>query len=518
MTRPVTLADLHSARDRIAPHILRTPLTHSYLLSQQAGCDIWLKQENRQHTGSFKPRGALNKIMSLSAEERSRGVVAASAGNHALGVAYACRVLGIDNADVFVQATAAPAKLAKLREYPVGLHMVGTTYEEAQQAALAHAGASGAVFVSAYDDPAIIAGQGTCGLEIAEDLHDFDAVIVPVGGGALSAGIAVAVKSTRPGARLIGVNAAASPSALLSFQRGQAIDPYDHGPTLAHGLAGGYGKVPFDVARSLIDEIVLVTEAEIRQAIVALIDSDQILAEASGAAGVAAVLARKAVVSGKVVIAISGGNIDSGTLKLIFNEGVIGLASNQLMNCLASPATSKKLDKPAAKQRMDSQRPPVEPSGQESTKQTSFINTKHDQITYQLIGLAMDIHNELGPGHREETYHNAFAAKLKQTDLEFLDEPEIYVELDDGSDIQKYIPDFIIEETVLIELKAQTWPMTRDDMAQVFDYFAGTDCRVALFFNFGRPRLDYHRLFPPKQITLSRLRKSKPVPRKKNRD
>jgi threonine dehydratase len=319
---PVTLADLRHACDRITPYIRRTPLTYSYLLSRQAGCDIWLKQENRQHTGSFKPRGALNKIMSLSADERSRGVVAASAGNHALGVAYACRALGIDRADVFVQETAAPAKLAKLLEYPVNLRLAGTTYEAAQQAALAHAAASGAVFVSAYDDPAIIAGQGTCGLEIAEDLPDLEAVIVPVGGGALSAGIAVAIKATRPGARLIGVNAAASPSALLSFQRGHAIDPYDHEPTLAHGLAGGYGKAPFDVARNLIDEIVLVTEDEIRQAIIALIDSDQILAEASGVVGVAAVLFGKTRLEGKIAVVISGGNIDSGTLRSILKEGV----------------------------------------------------------------------------------------------------------------------------------------------------------------------------------------------------
>ncbi len=317
---PATVSDVRAARERIAPYLLRTPLTHSYLLSEQGGCDIWLKQENRQRTGSFKPRGALNKIMSLSLEERARGVAAASAGNHALGVAYACQALGVERADVFVQANAASSKIAKLREYPARVHLIGETYEAAQQAALAHARQTGATFVSAYDDPAVIAGQGTCGLEIVEDLSDFDAVVVPVGGGALSAGIALAVKSAHPQARVIGVNPAASPSARLSFQRGEALDPYDHEPTLAHGLAGGYGKIPFQVARGLIDEIALVSEAELKRAIIALIDSEQILAEASGIAGLAAVLNRKvADLTGKVVVVISGGNMDSETLKSILS-------------------------------------------------------------------------------------------------------------------------------------------------------------------------------------------------------
>ena len=312
----VALADVQAARERIAPHVRRTPLVRSPLLSRQCRLDLWLKLETLQHTGSFKPRGALSKLLSLTPEERARGIVAASAGNHALGVAYACSALGVREADLFVQANASPAKLAKLREYPVRLHVVGRSYEEAQQAALAHAGETGAIFASAYDDEAVVAGQGTCGLEIVEDLDAFDAVVVPVGGGALSAGIAVAVKALRPGVRVIGVNTAASPSALLSFQRGEALDPYDHEPTLAHGLAGGYGRIPFAVARTLIDEIVLVSEEEMRQATASLIDSDQVLAEASGIVGVAAVLTRKARdLAGRVVVVVSGGNVDTATLR-----------------------------------------------------------------------------------------------------------------------------------------------------------------------------------------------------------
>jgi threonine dehydratase len=311
----VSLADVQAARARTAPHLRRTPLARSPLLSRRTGLDVWLKLENLQHTGSFKPRGALNKLMTLGDAECARGIVAASAGNHALGVAYACGVLGLRETDLFVQGNASPAKLAKLREYPVRVHAVGASYDDAQQAALEHAGRTGAAFASAYDDEAVVAGQGSVGLEIVEDLEAFDAVVIPVGGGALSAGIAVAVKALRPGARVIGVNAAASPSALLSFQQGKALDPFDHEPTLAHGLAGGYGPIPFAVARTLIDEIVLVSEEDMKRAMAALIDSDQVLAEASGIAGVAAVLEGRSALAGRVVIVVSGGNVDAATLR-----------------------------------------------------------------------------------------------------------------------------------------------------------------------------------------------------------
>lgn len=318
---PVAFEDLVRARERIAPYVERTPLTRSPLLSARCGAEVFLKQENRQLTGSFKPRGAVHKLLTLTPAERARGVVAASAGNHALGVAHACAVLGLSGAELYVPRSAAPAKLAKLRLYPVELRIEGDSFDAAQAAALVRARETGASYVSPYDDPAVIAGQGTVGLEILEDLPEPDVVVVPVGGGALLAGIALAVKSRCPRARIVGVNPAASPSALLSFQRGEAIDPYDHEPTLAHGLAGGFGRVPFAVARPLVDEIVLVSEAELRQAIVALIDSDQILAEASGAASLAGVLSGRIGRSGgRVVIVVSGGNIDSATLARIIHE------------------------------------------------------------------------------------------------------------------------------------------------------------------------------------------------------
>jgi threonine dehydratase len=313
----ISLDDVERAARAIAPHVSRTPLLHSKALSEAAGCEVLLKLECRQATGSFKPRGALNKLLALSAAERARGIAAASAGNHALGVAHACAALSLPSADLFVQSNAAPAKIAKLRRYPVRLHLVGQTYEDAQQAALAHAEKSGAAFVSAYDDPLVVAGQATAGLEIVEQCPELDVVVVPVGGGALLAGIALAVKASRPAARAIGVNPEASPSAKLSFEQGRALDPYQHEPTLAHGLAGGFGKLPFQILRPLHPEIALVSEAELRRAIAALIDAEQVLAEASGVAALAAVLYRRvAGLAGKRVVAVvSGGNIDAATLR-----------------------------------------------------------------------------------------------------------------------------------------------------------------------------------------------------------
>jgi threonine dehydratase len=312
--------DIHRAHERISPYLAPTPLQYSPLLSAKVGFELWLKMENRQVTGSFKPRGALHKMLSLSAAERARGIVAASAGNHALGVAHAAKLLRLEMVDIYVQANAAPAKIAKLRRYPVQVHLVGRTFEEAQQAAFTHIERTGAAWVSAYDDVDVIAGQGTCGLEIMERLPGVDTIVIPVGGGGLIAGIAIAVKSIHPSVRVIGVNPAASPSALLSKHDGRAHDPYDHEPTLAQGLAGGFGRVPFEVGMALIDDIVLVSDDEIMRGMIAMIDSDQTLLEASGAAGVAAILAGKIQGAGNCVVVLSDGNIDASTLRSILNH------------------------------------------------------------------------------------------------------------------------------------------------------------------------------------------------------
>jgi threonine dehydratase len=316
----LTLHEIYLAQQRIEPYITRTPLVRSSLLSARLGCDLWLKLENRQYTGSFKPRGALNKILSLTAEERERGIVAASAGNHALGVAHAAQCLGLTKADVFVQANAAPAKIAKLRQYNVSLHLAGQLFDEAQAAAFEFARETGATFVSAYDDLHVIAGQGTVGLEILQALPDVDALVVPVGGGGLIAGLATVAKSLNPTIRVIGVNPAASPSAYLSKRDGYPYETFENEPTLAHGLAGGFGRVPFMVGMMLIDEIVLVSEEEMKRGIAVLIDSDQMLAEASGVAGLATVLAGKVTGAQKCVCVLTGGNIDALTVKTVLGS------------------------------------------------------------------------------------------------------------------------------------------------------------------------------------------------------
>ncbi len=309
------------AHQRISPFIPRTPLVPSTYLSSQTGADVWLKLECRQPTGSFKVRGALNKIGLLTPEEKARGLVTASAGNHALGVAYATRAWGGVSADIFVQANASWAKLDKLHYFDVKVHLEGDTYEAVHRAAEAFARDTGATYIAAYDDVDVIAGQGTIGLEILSDLPDTDMILVPIGGGGMVAGIATAAKAMHPGCRIIGLQPKASPAALLSLRDGIPYDPYDHEPTIADGLAGGFGAVPFYVARTLIDEVLLASEAKMRRAIFTLLDREQLVVEASGAIAITPLLNGGLDVAGKrVVCVISGGNIGTALLRDILKE------------------------------------------------------------------------------------------------------------------------------------------------------------------------------------------------------
>src|SRR5574341_1330625 len=228
------------ASRRIAPFIRRTPLVRSAYQSAHTGADVWLKLECRQTTGSFKLRGALNKVGLLTPEEKARGLGTASAGNHALGVACAVLAWGGVSADIFVQANAPRAKVDKLRYFNVAMHLEGETYEATHQAAEAFARETGATYIAAYDDLDVIAGQGTIGLEILGDLPQTDLILVPIGGGGLVAGIATAAKTMHPGCQVIGLQPEASPAALLSLRDGVPYDPYDHAPTIADGLAGGF--------------------------------------------------------------------------------------------------------------------------------------------------------------------------------------------------------------------------------------------------------------------------------------
>jgi threonine dehydratase len=315
------IQDILTARRKLRGLITRTPLEYSFLLSQRAGCEVHLKLENWQKTGSFKVRGAINKVSSLTEEEKARGLVTASAGNHALGVAYAARALGNVATTLFVPINAPVSKLKKLEEFDCKVLLSGNSYEEAHHAAEEFGRVHGATYVHAYDDPLTIAGQGTVGLEVLEDLPEAEAILVPVGGGGLIAGVAVAAKAINPQVRVIGVQPEASPAAYLSLRDGRPYEEYDAAPTIADGLAGGFGHLPFEIASDLIDEIVLVSEEETRAAVFTLLKLAQLVVEGAGAVGIAALMAGRLNLAGRKVVAIlTGANIDASLLFEIMIE------------------------------------------------------------------------------------------------------------------------------------------------------------------------------------------------------
>jgi threonine dehydratase len=308
------LEDVFLARRVVARYLSPTPLRPAYCLRPRRA---YLKLECWQPTGSFKVRGATNLIASLSAEQRRGGVVAASAGNHALGVAFAAGILGGNlEATLFVPTTAPRSKVEKLRTFPVSVREEGATYEEAHALALAHAESAGATYVHAFDDPRTAAGQGTVALEVLEEMPELGTIVVPVGGGGLIAAVAAAVKDRAPKARIVAVQPEASPSLRESIRQGVALLDFPATPTLADGLAGGIGEIVF-AHRDLIDEVVVVPEAAIEDAIVALLADDQVVAEGAGAVGVAALragLVESAEDGRPVVAVVTGGNIDAPVL------------------------------------------------------------------------------------------------------------------------------------------------------------------------------------------------------------
>jgi threonine dehydratase len=314
-----------AAYGRISRHIRPTPLLYSHYLSEASGARVWLKPECWQTTGSFKVRGALNKVGLLSSEQRARGIVTGSAGNHGLGVAYAARSAGESGArvraDVFVPMTAPRTKVQKLIQLGAEVHETGRTYEDAHQAAERFAERSGALYISAYDDLDVIAGQGTVGLEIVRELPQADLILVPVGGGGLIAGVASVAKAMSSHLRVIGVQPQASPAALLSLRDGVAYDPYDHEPTIADGLAGGFGRTPFRLARRLIDDVLLASEAEIRRAIYVLLHQHQLIAEPSGAIAISPLLTGALDFRGlNLVCILTGGNVETALLHQVLEE------------------------------------------------------------------------------------------------------------------------------------------------------------------------------------------------------
>jgi len=307
----LALNDIIAARRTLAPHLPPTPLRPSLAAP---GLDLRLKLECWQPTGSFKVRGALNLLSSLDAPALRAGLVAASAGNHALGVAWAVQRLGGGAAaTLFVPRSAPLAKLARLRTYPVTVREAGSTYDEAAEAADAYARGMGGTFVHPYEDVRTAAGQGTAALEILDELPDPAAVLVPVGGGGLLAGVATVMKALSPRTRVVAVQPEASPALRESLRLGRPLLTFPAAPTLADGLAGGIGRIAFE-HRDLVDEVVTVAEAQIEEAMVALLAADQVVAEASAAVAVAAARSGRLVGAGPVVAILTGGNVDARVL------------------------------------------------------------------------------------------------------------------------------------------------------------------------------------------------------------
>ncbi len=320
----LSLEDVQRAREVLGDSVRNTPLKRSTTLSAMTGADLYLKLENFQRTGSFKVRGALNKIHSLTDEERARGVVAASAGNHAQGVAFAASQAGVQS-DIFMPADAALAKAIATRGYGATVHLVGEDYQEAYEHARAFQEEQGSTFVHAFDDQFIMAGQGTLGLEVIESLPELDVLLVPIGGGGLIGGVATAIKAIRPTCRIIGVQAEGASSVAASLQKGHVV-PLSEVHTMADGIAcRRLGELTFQAIRDHVDEVVTVDETEIAAAILFLLERAKIVAEGAGAVALAAVMHGHAGdLSGKTVCAlISGGNIDMTLLGRIIQRGLV---------------------------------------------------------------------------------------------------------------------------------------------------------------------------------------------------
>lgn len=320
---PVKLADIEQARQVLQGFVRRTPLSHSANISAGLELPLYFKAENLQRAGSFKVRGAYYKIASLRPEEQQRGVIAASAGNHAQGVALAAQRQGI--AATIVMPEGAPiTKVEATERYGARVVLHGATYDDAAEHARRLQRETGAVYIPGFDDPHIIAGQGTIGLEILEEMPDVGTVIVPVGGGGLISGIALAIKSLRPQTRVIGVQAAGAPALYLSRAQGTYVTT-DSVRTIADGIAiKKPGPLNWALIRELVDDILLVDEEEIGHGILVLLERAKLVVEGAGAVGLAALLAGKVPdPAGPVVVVLSGGNIDVNILSRIIERGLV---------------------------------------------------------------------------------------------------------------------------------------------------------------------------------------------------
>jgi threonine dehydratase len=318
----VTLATVHQARERINGFIVKSPCRWSAELSRMTGAEVYLKLDNVQRTGAFKERGALNKILTLSDAEKRRGVVAASAGNHAQAVAYHACARGIA-AQIVMPLMTPLVKAAATKAYGAEVVLHGANYDEAYSFALESCAAQGMTFLHPFDDAEVINGQGSIGLELLEQVSDLEAVVVPIGGGGLISGVACAIKETNPNVRVVGVQTERLPSMLRATEAGHPVT-IPASATVADGIAvRRAGDVTLPLVQRYVDEIVTVDEEEIANAILVLLEKEKTLAEGAGAVAMATLLQRKTNLEGKKTAAlVCGGNIDVSLLAKIIERGL----------------------------------------------------------------------------------------------------------------------------------------------------------------------------------------------------
>lgn len=381
------LDDVRAARELLEGVTEVTPMAHSRWLSTVAGTPVFLKAENLQRTGSFKIRGAYVRISRLSEEQRAHGVVAASAGNHAQGVALAASMLGI-KATIFMPMGAALPKVSATEGYGADIQFQGSGVTEALVPAMEFAERTGAVLIHPFDHEDILAGQGTVGLEIIEQCPDVKTILVPVGGGGLAAGIAL-VRSERPDIRIIGVqaeDAAAYPASLLAGHPVPAV----MGATMADGIAVAEpGAIPFDVISELLDDVITVSEESMSRALISLLERAKMLVEPAGTAGVAAILERPDAFEGPVVAVLSGGNIDALVLLDVIRHGLAAAGRFLIFRARIS-------DRPGALMRLLTDL---------ADMQVNVINVNHDRASESLGVHQVDVDMQVatrGPQHRAE--------------------------------------------------------------------------------------------------------------------
>ncbi|MBC9784180.1 threonine ammonia-lyase [Heliobacterium chlorum] len=324
--KEISFEDIQRAAQRLEGKLHLTPLEHSQTFSRLSGCEVWLKCENLQRTGSFKIRGALNRMFHLTEEEKKRGVIAASAGNHAQGVALGASLIGV--ASTVVMPTGAPmAKVEATRDYGANVVLSGNNYDEAYQKAQSLREQSGAVFIHAFDDPKVIAGQGTLAIEILKQFPDMDkltGIVVPVGGGGLIGGLAMAVKSLHPKVRIVGVQTESAPA------MAQSLEHHSHRivacrSTIADGIAVACpGDLTFRLVNDFVDEIVTIDDETIAKTMVMLLERSKLVVEGSGAIGLSALIEGKVGRPGERWVAmLSGGNIDVSAIAQIIEHGLV---------------------------------------------------------------------------------------------------------------------------------------------------------------------------------------------------